>query len=112
MNNIRHICDILQLCRLPPNIDVNELFTKATQTRLIFIHSILIPSCNEVFINTKLLATTVMNSKTIVRLLLVFSLFASCLPAPGHFLVETEDAGEGGEEVDGGKIDNKQVVGN
>ena len=68
MNNIRHICDILQLCRLPPNIDVNELFTKATQTRLIFLHQILILSCNEVFINTKLLATTVMNSKTIVRL--------------------------------------------
>ena len=112
MNNIRHICDILQLCRLPPNIDVNELFTKATQTRLIFLHQILILSCNEVFINTKLLATTVMNSKTIVRLLLVFSLFASCLPAPGHFLVETGDAGEGGEEVDGDKIDNKQVVGN
>ena len=59
-------------------------------------------------INTKLVttakATAVMNSKTLVHLLLVFSLFASCLPGR-HFLVETEDGAEGknedvGEEAD------------
>ena len=44
----------------------------------------------------------------LVLVLTMISREASCLPAPGHFLVETGD----GEEVDGGKIDNKQVVGN
>ena len=42
-------------------------------------------------------ATTAMNSRTIVHLLFVFSFFATCLPAPRHFLVETED----GEETQG-----------
>ena len=37
-----------------------------------------------------------MNSKTIFHLLLVFSLFASGLPASKHFLVETEDKQVGG----------------
>ena len=49
-------------------------------------------------------ATTTMNSKAIVHLLLVFSLFYSCLPAPKHFLVETEAKGKK-------DIGNKQVVG-
>ena len=49
-------------------------------------------------------ATTTMNSKTIFHLLLAFSLFTSCLPAPKHFLVETEAKGK----IDIGK---KQVVG-
>ena len=49
-------------------------------------------------------ATTIMNSKTIFHLLLVFSLFYSCLPAPKHFLVETEAKGKK-------DIGNKQVVG-
>ena len=44
-----------------------------------------------------------MNSKTIVRLLFVFTIFASCLPAPRHFLVETEDGGETKGKIAGGK---------
>ena len=86
------------------------MFTKAPLTRFILLHEVLIPSSKKVLINTKLAtaakATAVMNSKTLVHLLLVFSLFASCLPVPGrHFLVETEDGAEGknedvGEEAD------------
>ena len=84
------------------------MFTKAPLTRFILLHEVLIPSSKKVLINTKLAttakATAVMNSKTLVHLLLVFSLFASCLPGR-HFLVETEDGGEGknedvGEEAD------------
>ena len=45
-----------------------------------------------------------MNSKTLVHLLLVFSLFASCLPGR-HFLVETEDGAEGNNEDVGEEAD-------
>ena len=41
-------------------------------------------------------AARIMRSKSIVHLLLLFSLFVSCLPAPKLLLVETE----GGEEAD------------
>ena len=84
------------------------MFTKAPLARFILLHEVLIPSSKKVLINTKLAtaakATAVMNSKTLVHLLLVFSLFASCLPGR-HFLVETEDGAEGknedvGEEAD------------
>ena len=79
------------------------MFTKTPLTRFILLHEVLIPSSKKVLINTKLAtaakATAVMNSKTLVHLLLVFSLFASCLPVPGrHFLVETEDGAEGNNE--------------
>ena len=52
-----------------------------------------------------------MNLKTIVNLLLLFSFFVSCLPAPKLLLVETEGGEEGDDrKAEGGKgVDYQQV---
>ena len=54
-----------------------------------------------------------MNSKTIiVHLLLVFSLFVSCLPAPKFLLVETDGGGAADkEEAEGGKVEGGKAEG-
>ena len=54
-----------------------------------------------------------MNSKTAIHLLLLFSLFVHCLPAPKHLLVETDPGNADevkAEQEDGEEVDYSAIV--